>query len=278
MWERKELKARGRAAMKANYWKCVLVAFLLVVFVLGTSAGASRTAQGKLNDSNVSFSTSGDGQYTVNGQTYNSLQDAITAVGEAENANPEDIAALNDALTQIQNDPETRQAVGLIFAVIGGVILVIVLIASALRIFLFNPLEVGCQNFFVRNAEAPADLGEIGRAFDPYGRNVGALLLRDIYKLLWSLLFIIPGIIKHYSYRMVPYILADHPEMSGNEAITLSRQMMDGQKWRAFVLDLSFIGWDILSALTLGLLGLFYVNPYKFCTNAELYHELNAQM
>ena len=77
---------------------------------------------------------------------------------------------------------------------------------------------------------------------------------------------------------MVPYILADHPEMSGKEVITLSRQMMNGSKWRAFVLDLSFIGWDILSLLTLGLLGIFYVSPYKCSTNAELYHALKNQI
>lgn len=89
------------------------------------------------------------------------------------------------------------------------------------------------------------------------------MVLRDVFIFLWSLLFLIPGVIKHYSYRMVPYILADDPEIGAMDAITLSRQMMDGHKWNTFVLDLSFLGWDLLSALTLGLLGVFYVNPYK---------------
>ena len=84
------------------------------------------------------------------------------------------------------------------------------------------------------------------------------------------------GIIKAYSYRMVPYILKEHPELSGTKAITLSRQMMNGHKWNAFVLDLSFIGWIILSALTLGILHIFYVGPYIQATDAELYEALKA--
>ena len=68
------------------------------------------------------------------------------------------------------------------------------------------------------------------------------MLLKDIFLCLWSLLFIIPGIIKAYSNAMVPYVLADNPELGAKEAITLSHKMMNGSKWRAFVLDLSFIG------------------------------------
>ena len=103
------------------------------------------------------------------------------------------------------------------------------------------------------------------------------MVLRDIFTFLWCLLFFIPGVIKHYSYRMVPYILADDPEIGAMDAITLSRRMMDGHKWNTFVLDLSFLGWDLLSALTMGLLGVFYVNPYKYSTGAELYQVLKNQ-
>lgn len=273
MWERKELKQRGKAAFKANYWKTVLVAFLLALFVAGGSASASRYT--KNSDLNVS---SQNGEFTVNGQTYDNIQDAITAIGEAEDINPEDVQELNDVITQIQTDPEAQAiAVALVLAVV-GIVLVIVLVGSLLRIFVFGPLEVGCQGFFARNAEGPAELSELGSGFHPYWRTVGAMFLRDLFLCLWSLLFVIPGIIKAYSYRMTPYILAENPEMSGKEAITLSRQMMDGQKWKTFVLDLSFIGWGLLSALTLGILGIFYVHPYRYCTNAELYQELKAQM
>ena len=103
---------------------------------------------------------------------------------------------------------------------------------------------------------------------------VKTLLIRDFFLYLWGLLFVIPGLIKAYSYRMVPYILAENPDMSSLEAITLSRKMMDGHKWNTFVLDLSFLGWDLLTICTLGLAGLLYVCPYQFATNAELYKSI----
>ena len=278
MWDRKELKKKGMAAFKANFWKCVLVAFLLTLFVAGTSASTSRvTSQGLNSNNSYSFSVSSDGDgnvYMVNNESYDSLQDAVSAVGAAENMNPESVEAINEMVTAIQTDPEVRTAMGMVMAMIGGTLLLIAVIAVALRILVFNPIEVGCRGFFSSNTKAPAELDEMKVGFHPYGRTVGTMFLRDLFISLWSLLFVIPGIIKSYSYRMVPYILAENPEIKGKEAIDLSRKRMDGQKWNTFVLGRSFIGWDLLSCLTLGLLGLFYVNPYKYSTGAELYQVL----
>ena len=100
------------------------------------------------------------------------------------------------------------------------------------------------------------------------------MFFRGLYTFLWSLLFIIPGIIKSYEYRMIPYLLAENPEMDMEEAFSLTRQMMTGDKANTFILDLSFIGWNLLSALTLGILSIFYVNPYQHLTNAQLYEVL----
>ena len=291
MWDRKELKARGKAAFKANYWKCVLVALLLVVLVSGSAFSTSRTTTNQIEDASgttqapasvdtdtvdVQFE---NGIFTVNGQTYDNAQDAITAIGEAANAKPEDIEKAKELVNAIEANPEgARAAVLMLGAAVIGVVLIVLLVTSLVRIFVTNPIEVGCQNFFVRNSDAPAELGEIKRGFHPYWRNVGAMLLRGLFLFLWTLLLIVPGIIKAYSYRMVPYILADDPTISGRDAITLSRRMMDGQKWNAFVLDLSFIGWFLLSAVTLGLVGIFYTNPYVYATHAELYQTLKAQM
>ena len=93
----------------------------------------------------------------------------------------------------------------------------------------------------------------------------------DLFTYLWSLLFVIPGIIKGYEYRMIPYILAENPGIDYREAFAASKQMMDGNKWKAFVLDLSFFGWNFLSIFTCGILAIFYVMPYIYMTNAELY-------
>ena len=278
MWDRKELKQRGKAAFKANYWKCVLVALLLTLFAAGASTGASRSARATLNENNYAISATGQGtEVVVNDQAFENIGDAITAIGTAEGADAQAIADLAEAANAIQSSPEAQKAVGIMLAALGAVILVIGIVGAILRLLVFNPLEAGCRGFFTRNSDAPAEISEIKAGFQPYGRTVGAMFLRDLFLCLWSLLFIIPGIIKIYSYRMVPYILADDPTIGGKDAITLSRQMMNGHKWNTFVLDLSFIGWAILSAFTLGILGIFYVKPYKCSTDAELYKVLKNQ-
>ena len=82
--------------------------------------------------------------------------------------------------------------------------------------------------------------------------------LQGLYVALWSLLLVIPGIVKSYSYAMTPYIMAEHPALTANEAITESRRVMDGNKWRLFCLDFSFLGWELLCSLPL-LVGLSIV-------------------
>lgn len=141
-----------------------------------------------------------------------------------------------------------------------------------LHIFAQNPLAVGGKKFFANNARGKANLNDVLGGFTgSYIRNVLALFLRELLVFLWTLLLIIPGIVKAYSYRMVPYILADNPDMEAKAVLDLSSQMMKGSKWKAFMLDLSFLGWHILSILTLGLLEIFKVMPYVDATDAELY-------
>ena len=98
-------------------------------------------------------------------------------------------------------------------------------------------------------------------------------LLRSVYILLWSLLLIVPGIMATYSYAMTDYILAEHPELTASEAIAQSKAMMDGSRWRLFCLHLSFIGWDLLCALTFGL-GNLVLTPYKQAAEAAFYRDL----
>lgn len=279
MWDRKELKQRGMAAFKANYWRTVLVCVLLSFFVLGGSASVGG-ARRSLNITHVyntpSVQSSQSGEITVNGTSYGSVTDALEALDDLDFDDLELDELLSAGSQAFDSDSETGAA---ILAVVGAVIVLVVaivlLLSSVLKIFVLNPLEAGCRNFLLRNATGESDLGDIGFGFTPdYWRNVKTLFLRDLFRFLWGLLLIVPGIIKRYSYRMAPYILADRPELSGTEVLTLSRQMMNGHKWKTFVLDLSFLGWNILSALTFGLLGVFYVNPYRQCTNAELYREL----
>ena len=101
-----------------------------------------------------------------------------------------------------------------------------------------------------------------------------ARLLQSLYVLLWTLLLIIPGIIAGYNYAMTAYILAEHPELTASEAIDRSKQMMSGNRWRFFCLQFSFIGWDILSAVTLGV-GSLWVRPYRQAAYAAFYREVS---
>lgn len=108
---------------------------------------------------------------------------------------------------------------------------------------------------------------------DNFADSFVAGILISIFTFLWTLLFIIPGIVKAYSYSMTFYILKDNPGMSATEAITESRKMMDGHKWDLFVLHLSFIGWLLLCMLTFGIL-ILYVEPYMMATDAAFYESI----
>lgn len=233
MWSTSEIKARGRAALKLNYWKCVLVSFIMGFVLSGPSSISSR------------FNTSSEESQ----QAMQELQESV------------------DSLT-----PGQKIALA---AGVAGVFTLVFVISLLIKIFLYNPLKVGGLAFFKRNVQdAPADLNEIGVGFRNYMHTFVTLFLNDLFLTLWTLLLIVPGIIKSYSYRMVPYIIADEPELSPTETITRSRQMMDGHKWHTFCYDLSFIGWALLTILTCGLVGLFWFGPYKNNSDAALYLEL----
>lgn len=162
---------------------------------------------------------------------------------------------------------------GLVLVAVLGVVGISVLIVAVWNIFLINPIRVGINRFFLMNAEQQATLEELAYPFRKgrYLKTVGTLFLESLFITLWTCLLIIPGVIKMYEYRMVDYILADEPELSPKECLRRSKDMMKGNKWKAFVLDVSFWGWTILSSITCGILGVFFVNPYINATEAELY-------
>lgn len=121
------------------------------------------------------------------------------------------------------------------------------------------------------------DPQEPGYLFQEFNRRIySTILLSWAYILLWALLLIIPGIIKGYSYAMTPYILEDRPELSGDKAIEESMRMMSGHKWELFCLHLSFIGWELLCLLTLGI-GQLWLKPYISTAEAAFYENLKAE-
>lgn len=175
-------------------------------------------------------------------------------------------------------DPDLGVVLGLMFAML-FIILAAIMFGMALKAFLINPVRLGATKYFIeaaRGEKKTGDIGLVGYAFrcGYYKKIVKTLFLRDLYLFFWTLLFLIPGFVKSYEYAMIPYILAERPDLETQEIFDLSRQMMTGEKFDAFVLGLSFIGWLILATFTLGIAYVFYVGPYRRMTNVELYEVL----
>jgi uncharacterized membrane protein len=145
---------------------------------------------------------------------------------------------------------------------------------------LIAPIFVGRSRVFLDIARGKK--GNIDNLLEPfkdeqYADRMLVLFLKALYQFLWFLLLIVPGIVKTLSYAMVPYILAeDGVDVKNTDAITMSREMMDGHKMRLFMLYLSFIGWYILGALTLGILTVLYVEPYVQQTLALFYDDIKT--
>ena len=168
-----------------------------------------------------------------------------------------------------------------IFLIILGVILVVMAIAIVIGIFVSNLVMVGKLRYFMDSAIMQQSAG-VGRIFFAFGGGhylnvMKTMFLRGLFESLWTLLLVIPGIYKHYEYYMIPYLLADNPELEWHEAFQLSKEMMDGNKFHTVVLELSFIGWYLLGMLVCCIGGIF-VNPYYEMTFVELYWVLRDQV
>lgn len=137
-------------------------------------------------------------------------------------------------------------------------------------------IQLGYARYLLNQHDGhPFRFGDLFSQFDRFGTGFAQAFLRNLYTILWTLLFIVPGLIKGFSYAMTPFILADHPEMTANEAITASRKLMDGHKGELFVLGLSFFGWNLLCIFTLGIASL-WITPYLNAAYAAFYRELTG--
>lgn len=223
MWERIDLKMKGKANFMKNYGPAVLVSLITMLVM-------------------VKFTQ----RYSDGGFWHMGLE----------------FEHLNLDWRALRSAPDFLGRVG----IAGG-------IGTVLDIFLFQVLLVGADRFYVENRDYNAPVGKLLFSFKNgyYGNTVLVMFMKNLFTYLWTLLLVIPGIVKSYAYRMVPYILAEQPDISYRDAIRISQEMMYGQKFDTFILDLSFIGWSLAAVLTCGIAGVFYVKPYVDATNAELY-------
>lgn len=167
---------------------------------------------------------------------------------------------------------------GVIYFAISMVLSMIPYVGAIATLFVIPPIYLGL--FIVLLNVTYGEKVEVGTLFAPFsncfGTSIIANLLVGIYTLGWTLLFIIPGLVKQYSYAMTFYILAENPNMTANEAITESRQIMNGHKLELFVLHLSFIPWILLGCITFGI-AYVYVLPYMNLTITNFYHNIKRK-
>ena len=236
MWTREMLKTNAKFALKARYWMAVLVS-LIAGFLMGGSSGFS-----------------GMSSFRYNLQT-----------------NSTNFSGIKDFFTQ-------NSRVLLPIMAGAAVIGFIAICASiAFGIFVANPVGVGQNSYYLQNRIGKGEITTLFSAFKAgYLNVVKVLFFKNLYIFLWSLLFIIPGIIKTYEYFAVDYILAENPHMDEKRALELSRLMTQGEKWNIFVVGLSFIGWVLLSMFTC-FIGLIFLKPYIQATFAELYTALREK-
>ena len=178
--------------------------------------------------------------------------------------------------TILSSNGALNDRLGMILAGSAIYIAVIAIVMAVVYFVLGSVVEVGYARFnlaLVDRSEAKIDM--LFTYFHNWKTTAAAKFLQSLYILLWSLLFIIPGIIATYSYAMTGFILAEHPELTASEAIARSKEIMSGNRFRLFCLQFSFIGWSILCTLTLGI-GSLWLRPYKQAARAAFYREISG--
>lgn len=293
MWTRKQLKAGARQSVSHNYWRTVAVCLLATILISGISLGSLHTGltsdavDGTLPE--IDLSPGGWFDLKSNSDIVNEFLNGTTG-GAAGDLDPAWRPTRGVLAVFFNNITQSKSfAFGVLNSLnqflfqdrvsAGIIILIGALLSLFYWFFVRNVLEVGQCRFFLETRRYYQT--DSGRMLFPYRvrrtrKTAWTMFFRAMYQIFWSFT-IVGGIVKFYSYRMIPYILAENPDVSRKEAFALSRAMMKGQKWRAFRLHLSFLGWALLNLLTLGLLGVFYLSPYQNATWAELYMELRRE-
>lgn len=278
-WNRKEIKRKGRKALKRNYFQALLVSLVIFFFVKGFHDISKNPATDNL-------------RLSLHGQTNiiivnDLIQNSNQSLGDI--VKPYLVGKQGVMATLVNNITKSGSFLyGILNAFNqmffhGSVSYILILFLGAFLALLFqlyvrNILRVGAARFFMENSTYnETTVGKVKYIYQlGKTRNVAkTMLFENLFLTLWFLT-IIGGFIKQYSYRMIPYILAENPNMSRKDAFQLSRQMMKGNKWRAFLLDLSFLWWVIPVFLTAGVLDYFFLFPYRMATDAELYRELRT--
>ncbi|MBR2639610.1 MAG: DUF975 family protein [Oscillospiraceae bacterium] len=260
MWTRARIKQEAKNSLRRfGYWMP-----LLVTFLTGLVSGGMVTGNTSTSSITTEYTSEYGGDLTPAG--FAAFMDEFFG---------EFFGEIGAAFENFFSNPLI--AMTTIFVIVLGFIIGLV-IAFGWSAFVASPVIVGKNRYFMEHRAFGSKFERLFWAFRSgrYMNVVKIMFWRDIKIFLWSLLFVIPGIIKSYEYSMVPYILAENPRISSERAFELSKQMTRGEKWKIFVLDLSFIGWRILGVLCC-CVGEIFLQPYVEATYAELYQVMREK-
>lgn len=310
---RKSLKKMGKASLKKHYvifvMVCLIAAFLGTEFsgslAFSSMENVQETAEqievdvnGEQEDINIKTSYKGASWTDVlqvisedDTEAGRELSDEIRQeeIEKAETGNPA-LGRSRGVLAQVVNNLSSGSILVTIVSALASItgstnagilvlILLALLFAFAFWYLVTNVFGVIMRRMFLEGMnydELTTDRLVFLLRIRKWLKASWTMFVKYIYQTLWSLT-IVGGIIKHYSYYLVPYIVAENPTIKANQAISLSRKMMKGHKWQCFVFELSFFGWEVLGILTLGILNIFYTNPYKMAAFARYYEALRKQ-
>lgn len=296
MFRRKDIKANARKNLNGHY--AIFVIACLFAAFLGVTYTSSLSAIQSFSSTSVEFPEY-EGIRTLIGPDFGDVLDNLLTqdINNAENISSNSLSNKQDTnfhglelghrrgvLASIVNSVSSGSILVTIFSGIQKIVgsqnatyIIFVLLTLAM-IFLFwmffiNTYKVTLKRLFLEGRlyeKVPMQRFLYIFRVKRLKKSAVTILLKSAFQFLWDLT-IIGGVIKKYSYFLVPYIVAENPDIAPLDAINLSRKLMNGHKWECFVLDLSFLGWDILGFLTFGLLSIFYVNPYKETTYCEYF-------
>jgi len=265
--DRALIKSQAKQLIKGNVFKFFVIIFVVTLLTSGGTIYSSVTSG--VNQLSNTFSDGYNDNYGLNDYDEYDFDDFVEGY---DNQDGMEEFNIEDFTKQFEKSGVgAKEALGL--SVLSGISSI-----SGIAMLFLAPLAITLAGVFYqlikgKNMDWNEEFSYVfGKTFDKnYWNKFLLSLLTSIFTVLWSFLFIIPGIIYYYKIYFVSFIMAEKPELSWKEAVNISKKMTDGHKGELFVLDLSFIGWDILTGITFGLVGI-YVLPYQYTTRA-LYYE-----
>ncbi|MBP1574662.1 MAG: DUF975 family protein [Oscillospiraceae bacterium] len=260
MWTRARIKQEAKNSLRRfGYWMP-----LLITFLTGLVSGGMVTGNSSTSSITTEYTSEYGGDLTPAG--FAAFIDEFFG---------EFFYEIGAAFENFFSNPLI--AMTTIFVIVLGFVIGLV-IAFGWSAFVASPIIVGKNRYFMEHRAFDSKFERLFWSFKSgrYMNVVKIMFWRELKIFLWSLLFVIPGIIKSYEYSMVPYILAENPQISSERAFELSKKMTHGEKWKIFVLDLSFIGWRILGVLCC-CVGEIFLQPYVEATYAELYQVMREK-